>query len=100
MANQSIRWAIRRAGVLRFVGGPLDGHVEETDTPLQQMPEVLGILVSPAVVEMLTTQRLDREMSATSLAFYQQATNEPRQYTFVGSASPEAVELKDPGARR
>ena len=78
---------------LCFTGGPLDGYVEETDTPLQQMPEVLGVLVSPVIIEMLTTQRLERRMPPTSLAFYQQGTAEARHYTFVGSASPEVIAL-------
>lgn len=78
---------------LCFTGGPLDGYVEETDTPPHQMPEVLGVLVSPVIVDMLTTQRLERTMPPTSLAFYQQGIAQARQYTFVGSASPEVIEL-------
>jgi hypothetical protein len=96
MANKSIQ----RAGTLRFVGGPLDGHVEDTNTPLHEMPEVLGILISSAIIEMLTTQRLEHEIAPTSLAFYQQAVAEPRQYSFVGSTSPEAIELNSYDARR
>ena len=83
----------QRSSPLRFVGGPLDGYIEETDTPLRQLPEVLGILVSPLIVDMLTTQRLAGEMPATSLAFYQQGTSEVLRYTYVGSTSPEVIEL-------
>ena len=85
---------------LCFNGGPLDGYVEETDTPLDQMPEVLGVLVSPVIIEMLTTQRLERTMPPTSLAFYQQGTSQARQYTFVGSASPEVIALNGLSAGR
>jgi hypothetical protein len=95
MANKSIQ----RAGALRFVGGPLDGHIEQTDTPSHEMPEVLGILVSSAIIEMLTSRRLEREMSPTSLAFYQQSVSDARHYTFVGATAPEAIELNDFGAR-
>jgi hypothetical protein len=80
---------------LCFTGGPLDGYVEETDTPLHEMPEVLGILVSPAIVRMLTTQRLENTAPPTSLAFYQQITPTERRYAFVGSTLPEVLEFED-----
>lgn len=86
--NQSIE----RASTFSFVGGPLDGHVEQSDTPLHQMPEVLGIMVSSAIVAMLTTNRLGREVAPTSLAFYQQTDGQMGQYRFVGATSPEAIQ--------
>jgi hypothetical protein len=80
---------------LSFTGGPLDGYAEETDTPLHEMPEVLGILVSPAIVKMLSTQRAERQMASTSLAFYQQITPTERRYAFVGSTLPDVLEFED-----
>lgn len=90
----------QRSSPLHFVGGPLDGYIEETDTPIRQLPEVLGILVSPLIVDMLTTQRLVGEMPPTSLAFYQQGASEALRYTYVGSTSPEAIEVSELDVRR
>lgn len=80
---------------LSFTGGPLDGYREQTDCPLHELPEVLGILISPRIVEMLTTQRKVGEMPPTSLAFYQQTSPQVRQYSFVGSTFPEVLEFDD-----
>jgi hypothetical protein len=78
---------------LSFAGGPLDGYEEENDTPLRDLPEVLGILVSPQVVESLTTHETAPQALPTSLAFYQQYKPKKRHYTFVGSTAPEMAEL-------
>lgn len=79
---------------LSFSGGPLDGYEEENDTPLKELPEVLGILVNPQVVESLTTREPIHEVPPTSLAFYQQSSAKKRKYSFVGSAAPEMAELQ------
>jgi len=85
----------REPALLTFVGGPLDGYQEENKTPLAQMPEVLGILISPDIVKMLTNPHLVAETVPTSLAFYEQESTKSLRYAFVGSTGPEAVELDD-----
>ena len=95
-------WPLSRnqSTLLTFTGGPLDGYAEDNDTPLRDLPEVLGVLVSPNVVETLTTHETVIDAPPTSLAFYQRGGIKKRHYSFVGSTAPEMAELNDMSARK